>query len=103
SFRKAKRLAAERPSDSTAIGLAHSLRRFGKRRDMPRPYGRSMPSAFTSQARSADRRRVQDAALAPELVEAASQPHRRLQTDIGLEALAVIADQLDDVVGPVGG
>src|SRR5215467_8012850 len=53
------------------------------------------------QFRSADRRSVLQAALVPELVQPAGKAQRRLQADIALEAFAVIADILDDVVGPV--
>ena len=50
--------------------------------------------------RSADRRRVLEAALRPQRVEAAGDLERRARADIALEDLAVIADRLDDVVRP---
>src|SRR5919205_4168777 len=49
----------------------------------------------------ADRRRVEQTALAPKLVQAASEMKRRFLADITLEALAVVTDLLDDLVRPI--
>ncbi len=40
--------------------------------------------------------RVHQAALGPQVVDAARQRHRRLRPEVALEALAVVADLLDD-------
>jgi hypothetical protein len=52
------------------------------------------PEAFSESAARTD------AALVPEVVEAARQFQRRLRADIALEDLAVIADRLDLAIGP---
>src|SRR6185369_10181792 len=49
----------------------------------------------------ADRRRVHQAALGPEVDDAARQPDRRLRPEVALEALAVVADLLDDAIRPL--
>src|ERR1039458_8069652 len=51
--------------------------------------------------RSADRRRVLDAALVPQFVQTAVDFQRRVLPDIAFERLAVIADELDDADRPV--
>src|SRR6516162_4698505 len=51
--------------------------------------------------RSADGWRVLQAALVPQLIEPAGQTQRSLQPDIALEAFAVIAHVLDDIVAPI--
>src|SRR6187455_1011102 len=50
---------------------------------------------------SPDRRGILQTALRPKLVEAALDLERRALADIALEALAVVADLLDDVVDPL--
>src|SRR5690606_32344749 len=50
--------------------------------------------------RSADRKRVHQAAFCPECVEAALDLQGAALPDIAFEAFAVVADLLDDVVGP---
>src|SRR5476651_1694279 len=50
---------------------------------------------------SAHRRRDHRAALRPERIDAAAELERRALAQIALEALAVIADLFDDVVGPL--
>src|SRR5512147_1494016 len=54
-------------------------------------------------AGSADRRRVLDSALVPEVVQAAGNLQLRAGADIAVKGLAVIADGLDDPVEPVLG
>ena len=49
------------------------------------------------------RRRVLQAALVPGAFQAAVQLQRRARTDIAVEDFAVVADRLDDVVGPIVG
>src|SRR5476649_804104 len=49
----------------------------------------------------ADWRRVLQAAFLPQLVQAAVDLEDRARADIALEALAVVTDQLDDVVDPL--
>src|SRR5471030_2805217 len=49
----------------------------------------------------ADRRRVLQAAVLPQSVQAAVDLEHRARADIALEALAVVTDQLDDVVDPL--
>src|SRR5262249_42555459 len=51
---------------------------------------------------SADRRRVHDAALVPERIEASLQAQWRLRPKIALEHIAVIAHLLHDLIGPIG-
>src|SRR5262249_13438241 len=48
-------------------------------------------------------RRVEEAAVFPERVQAAREAEARLGAEIALEDLAVVADLLDRLVGPVGG
>src|SRR5262249_39311109 len=57
--------------------------------------------ASSADRRSANGRRVLQATLAPELIEAAFDPERAAHADVALEALAVVTDLLDDVVGPL--
>src|SRR5215467_4476679 len=52
---------------------------------------------------SAHRRRVHDAALGPQRVQAARDLERRVLSDVALEHLAVVPDMLDDAVDPVLG
>ena len=54
-----------------------------------------------SETGSADRQAVLQAALGPQRIEPARNLQRRALTDVTLEAFAVIADRLDDVVGPI--
>src|SRR5664279_5934526 len=56
----------------------------------------------TGQRSSANRRRVHQPALGPQVVDAARQAEGRLEPEVSLEALAVVADLLDDAVGPLG-
>src|SRR5262249_59231484 len=49
-----------------------------------------------------DRRGVHESALAPERVDAALEPERRLGADIAVEHVPVIPDLLDDLIDPVG-
>src|SRR5258708_30665182 len=51
--------------------------------------------------RSADRRGVLQSALLPECIQATLDFERRVLAHVALEGFAVIADQLDDVVGPI--
>src|SRR5439155_4607854 len=53
--------------------------------------------------RSADRRRVLNAALVPELIEAAGNSELGAGTDVAIERFAVIADRLDDADHPILG
>src|SRR3984957_13723442 len=55
------------------------------------------PRSSNRDARSADRRSVLQAALGPDVVDAALHTHRG---DVAVPDLAKIADLLDDVVGP---
>src|SRR5260370_25407841 len=57
----------------------------------------------TSIANSSDRRRVLDAALGPEPVDAAADAELRARSHIALEYFAVAADLLDDAHRPVLG
>src|SRR4029077_8681247 len=50
--------------------------------------------------RSANWRGVEQAALGPQRVQAASDLERAAHADIAVEALAVVTDLLDDVVDP---
>src|SRR5581483_3000744 len=64
----------------------------------------SMLIAAPPQAeQSADRRRVLDSALVPELVQSASDLQPGAGADIAIERLAVVTDRLDDAVEPVLG
>src|SRR5215213_956758 len=56
---------------------------------------------FSIAARSADRRRVLQAALCPERILAALDLERRALADVLLEDLAVVPDMLDDAERPV--
>src|SRR5438874_4792240 len=57
-------------------------------------------SLATTAPPSADRHRVHQPALGPQIVVAAFELQRRAETKMSVEDLAVIADQLDRVVGP---
>src|SRR6185295_140203 len=104
SFRHNDPVAAPRCSVTTAMAPDPSL---GDRAETSRArrscsQNRTRPTSLSYVLRSsADWRRILQPALAPEFVEAASEPERRLLADVAFEALAVIADLLDDVVGPV--
>src|SRR5688572_29166258 len=52
-------------------------------------------------SRSADRRRVHQTTLVPEVVQPARQLECGVRADVALEDLAVVADRLDCPVGPV--
>src|SRR5947209_19292741 len=59
--------------------------------------------AFADVTNSSDRRRVLDAALGPEPVDAAADSELRARSHIALEYFAVVADLLDDAHRPVLG
>src|SRR6516165_9912246 len=63
----------------------------------------SLPIADNRGLRSADRRRVLDSPLAPEVVEAARDLELGAGADIAVKGFAVIADRLDDLGEPVLG
>src|SRR5258708_33518852 len=63
----------------------------------------SMAIAAAPCLRSADRRRVLDAALVPEVVEAAGDAELGAGADIAIERLAVVADRLHDPRYPILG
>src|SRR5690606_15344369 len=63
----------------------------------PRPTRETRPCQAASSSGSANGHPVLQAALGPELVEAARDLERALLADIALEELAVIADALDDL------
>src|ERR1700722_1790593 len=65
--------------------------------------GRAPARARNDGKASPDRRRVLDAAGAPELIEAAGNAELRSRADIALIDFAVIADAADDADGPVLG
>src|SRR6185437_1691499 len=52
---------------------------------------------------SSDRRGVLQAALVPQGVQAAADLDRRAHADIALEDLSIVADRLDDAIGPIIG
>src|ERR1700686_1579513 len=60
-------------------------------------------SAGAPSTRLADRRRVLDAALRPQRVDAAGDLQLRSRADIALKHLVIIAEMIDDVVGPIIG
>src|ERR1700733_1434813 len=66
---------------------------------------RVRPAIATARERdgSADRNTVLQAALGPQRVQAARHLQRRALANIALKALAVTADRLDDVGGPIVG
>ena len=65
--------------------------------------GRGRSSPPPRALRSADRRRVLNSALVPELVEPARDPELGAGADVTIEGLAVIADRLDDPRHPILG
>src|SRR5580698_1330989 len=67
--------------------------------------GRPVAAATHSQATwpSANGQTVLQAALGPQRVEAARDLQRRALADVALKNFAVIADRLDDAIGPVVG
>src|SRR4051812_2544982 len=60
----------------------------------------TMPGPLPNAVRSADRHRVHQPALCPQIVLTAAQLQGRAFADVALEDLAVIADRLDDVDDP---
>src|SRR3984957_12541292 len=108
--------AAATARPTTIISSAACSARFPKPRDERRrgrapsaraisAMGRPMAAATPSQATqpSANRQAVLQAALGPQRVESARDLQRRTLTDIALKNFAVIADVLDDAIGPVVG
>src|SRR5689334_5452091 len=83
--------------------IEQTLRDGAKRVGAPDPSSGSDAPFWPLLPGSADGRSVLQTALVPQLVQAAGQAQRRLQADIALEAFAVVADLLDDVIGPVLG
>src|SRR5215468_6174222 len=106
SFQGATLVRGVEPSASTAIGYFPCRRRL-----MRAPLSLSIavsvrgncPLATLSLPSTvlADRRRVLQAALGPQIVQAAVDFQHRAGTDVALEALAVVPDLLDDVVDPL--
>ena len=94
----------ERAADFRIVvegGFARPLGSLALLQDRGMP-GR-VPGHRRSSCRSPDRRRVLDAALGPEPVEAAADAELGAGADIALEHLAVVADVLDDAHDPVLG
>src|SRR6476659_8523961 len=90
---RARRSASATRTRATAPCSSQSRRLRARRRAR---------QAASAPITSAQRRGVHQAALGPEVVDAARQRHRRLRPEVALEAFAVIADLLDDPVGPCG-
>src|SRR5260221_149942 len=67
----------------------------------PLPFNRSL--IFQNAKASADRWRVLDATLAPEIVEAAGDAELGAGADIAIEGFAVVADRFDDPRYPILG
>src|SRR4029077_14916738 len=92
-------MAAISPTNATcnamprSRGSRHGAGRLGC---SPIPAG----SLATAVPPSADPHRVDQPALGPQIVVAALQLERRAEAEMLVEDLAVIADQLDRVVGP---
>src|ERR1700709_1150037 len=59
--------------------------------------------AASAGRRSADRRRVLNSALVPELIEAAGNAELRTSADVAVESFAIIADRLHDPGHPILG
>src|SRR5580693_7820008 len=78
-------------------------RSFGSRKNgtCGAPGDRAIALPRQGDPRSANWRRVLNAPLGPQRVEAARDPQRRTLADIAVEHLAVIAHQLDDAIDPV--
>src|SRR5262249_3146270 len=70
---------------------------------LPQPRSGRAPAPGRERVGSADRRRVLDAALGPERVEAALDLERRALADVALEHFAVVAHVFDDARGPILG
>src|SRR5690606_38269433 len=51
---------------------------------------------------SADRHRIVEAAVRPQRIQATVERKRRIRADIGRIGFTVVADMLDDAVGPIG-
>src|SRR5690349_20976633 len=81
----------------------HARRRSTRRRARhgASPTGAASWAITTRAGGLADRRRVHQAALRPQVVDAARQADRCLGAQVALEALAVVAHLLDDAVGPL--
>src|SRR6476660_4022538 len=90
---RASRTARATRSRATAPCSSQSRRSRARRRAR---------QAASAPITSAQRRGVHQAALGPQVVDAARQRHRRLRPEVAFEAFAVVADLLDDPVGPCG-
>src|SRR5512134_3010598 len=62
------------------------------------PITKQLSCSCRNRSALSDWRGIHDAALVPEAVQAALEAER---LEVGVEALAVVADLLDDVVGPL--
>src|SRR5690606_32919482 len=87
-----------RPAGSRA---APSGRRLPAGQDRSRPGSAGRWPCAPPEGGSADRPAVHQAAVAPRAVQATLQLHGARHAQIALEALAVVADRLDDVVTPL--
>src|SRR6185437_17098991 len=88
------------------------LNRARRRRRGPQPVDRraffgtprlQLPASARLRSASADRRSVLNAAVVPELVQAARNPELRMGADIAVEHFAVVADRPNDAHPPVAG
>src|SRR6202035_461366 len=87
-----------KPCEKCRRGRAMSARAISA---MGRPVAAATPGQAT--VPSANGQAVLQAALGPQRVEAARDLQRRALADIALKNFAVIADRLDDAIGPVVG
>src|ERR1700719_398686 len=92
-------IAAISPTNATCSAMPRSR---GSRHGAGRLGWSPIPavSLATAAPPSADRHRVDQPALGPQIVVAALELERRAEAEMLVEDLAVIADQLDRVVGP---
>src|SRR5262249_7760160 len=103
SFQGATLVRGVEPSASTAIGYVPCRRRVIRAPlslSIAVSVRRNRPLATLSLQAAVlpDRRGVLQAALGPQIVQAAVDFQHRAGTDVALEAFAVIPDLLDDVV-----
>src|SRR5258706_2779552 len=96
------RCRARHAASPIGVSLIAAGRAPGRPKPARIPSGdRPMYSSGEGHHFSADRRRVHQAALGPQVVDAARQPDRGLRPEVALEAFAVVADLLDDAVRPL--
>src|SRR5882757_11300321 len=89
--------ASKQQAKFRAAPFRTSPGRANRANENRRPVGRRLLFGSAKRPVLADRRGVLQAALGPQLVEAALDLERRSHADVAVEAFAVVADLLHDI------